>query len=655
MTEQGLETCVVVGTAGHVDHGKSALVLALTGTDPDRLPQEKARGITIDLGFAELRLPSERIVGLVDVPGHGHYVRAMVAGATGVDIALLVVAADDGVMPQTREHVRILELVGVRRMVVALSKADLVDDDMLELAQADVEDFLSSTVFAGCPVVAVSSRTGRGVEELGRTLDALVDDVLASGEVERRLSQPARLPVDRSFNLSGIGCVVTGTVRAGSFAPGDAVELCPGGVQARVRRTQVHGREVDRILPGQRGALNLTGVSLEEARRGLTVAEPGSLEARDRFDAVLTWLGRDGGPAPLKSGERVHVCSGTSQALGRILLFDGSEELSCGGRALAQVRLEEPLALRSGDRFVVMAFSPVELVGGGEVLWAQPPRRTTLKPWDRRLLEALGEHDDEGAIGAYVSAAAVPLVSAEVAHALDLRSARCEEVLEGLSGRGEVVRLACDQGGACYMGAERLEALLSRVDAALHATRTDEASSGGMPAGALRDVACPQADDRVFGAVMAEAMRRGLAERFGSQFVAADLAAKLREQTEALVSKVRAEFVARGLSVPFVEELSEEISLAPAALRRALHELEARGEVEAIGRSYYLSAEAAGEARRRIAETIQGSGGMAAAGDLREALGLSRKYALPLLEYLDRIGFTVRDADNQSARRLAIR
>ena len=239
MSEQGIrgvETPVIVGTAGHVDHGKSALVMRLTGTDPDRLPQEKARGITIDLGFAELGLPSGRIVGLVDVPGHGHYVRAMVAGATGVDVALLVVAADDGVMPQTREHLRILELVGVRHMVVALTKCDLVeDDDWLELVRADVEESLAGTAFAGAPVIPVSSRTGRGVDELSRALDDAVDAFLATGAQRVRQAQPARLAVDRSFNVAGVGTVVTGTLRAGELAPGDAVELAPQGKTARVR------------------------------------------------------------------------------------------------------------------------------------------------------------------------------------------------------------------------------------------------------------------------------------------------------------------------------------------------------------------------------------------------------------------------------------
>ena len=648
-TAAGVETPVIIGTAGHVDHGKSALVLRLTGTDPDRLPQEKARGITIDLGFAELRLPSQRIVGLVDVPGHGHYVRAMVAGATGVDVALLVVAADDGVMPQTREHLRILELVGVRRMVVALTKCDLVDDDdWLELVRSDVEEYLGTTAFAGAPVIAVSSRTGRGIDELAAALDAAVDAVLASGEVERRLALPARLPIDRSFNVAGVGAVVTGTLRSGSFAPGDAVEIYPQGVKARVRGVQVHGHDIERAVAGQRTALNLSGVSVDEATRGSTVAAPGSLRGTDRFDARLRWLGRDGRPAPLVSGERVHVCSGTTEALGRILLMDGAGQLACGDEALVQIRLEEPLALRSRDRFVVMAYSPVELVGGGEVLWARPARRTTLADEERTLLAALGSGDDRAAVASFVRLAPVPLPAADVAASLDLPEGEASDLLGALAGDGELRALPCGQGPAVYVAPATLEALCARMGEALR-----EAGPSGMPLLGLRDAACPRASDATFAALADEAVARGVAGRFEANLIAAELLGQAQRESDELLANVGGKLRELGLGAPFDEELAPLVGLDVATTRRALRLLADRGLAEAIDRSFYLSSEAAAEARERVRAAIEAAGGSASASELREALGLSRKYALPVLEHFDQVGFTKRDRDNQSARQLA--
>lgn len=647
----GDETPVIVGTAGHVDHGKSALVLRLTGTDPDRLPQEKARGITIDLGFAEFGLPSGRIVGLVDVPGHGHYVRAMVAGATGVDVALLVIAADDGVMPQTREHLRILELVGVRRMVVALTKTDLVDPDWLELVQADVEDYLASTAFAGAPVVPVSSRTGEGVDALAAELDRAVDDVLASGEVERRLALPARLPADRSFNVAGIGTVVTGTLRSGCFRPGDAVEIYPGGAKARIRSVQVHNHDVGIAVSGQRTALNLGGVSLEEAPRGSTVAVPGSIAAYDRFDARLRWLGRDGKPVALASGERVHVCAGTTQVLGRILLFDGADQLECGADALAQIRLEEPMALRSHDRFVVMAYSPVELVGGGEVLWTRPARRTTLGDAERSLLDALSAGDNRGAVAALMRTSPRPLSAGEVADSLDLPEGEVEALLGGLAGGGEVRMLECGQGGqaaSCFVCPSSLDAIVAAIDEALRAAGVD-----GLPVLTLRDATCPRVDEPTFAALADEAIARGVAGRFGANLIAASLLAQAQSQTAELLAKVGGKLRELGLAAPFDDELAPLVGLDVNTTRRALRLLAEQGEAVCVERSYYLCAAAYEDARERVRATIEGAGGAASASELREALGLSRKYALPLLEHLDQVGFTRRDRENQGVRRLA--
>lgn len=643
---------VIVGTAGHVDHGKSSLVLALTGTDPDRLPQEKARGITIDLGFAELELPSGRSVGLVDVPGHEHYVRAMVAGAAGVDVALLVVAADDGVMPQTREHLHILEAMGARSMVVALSKADLVEPDWLELVQMDVEEFLAATPFAGAPVIPVSSRTGEGLPELRVALDEAVGEFVASDLAQARLKRPARLAVDRSFNVPGVGAVVTGTLRSGSLAPGDAVDVLPLGARAKVRSVQTHGRDVPRAYAGQRTALNLTGITLDDVPRGATVCAPESLGVHDRFDARLHWFGRDNAdPAPLLSGERVHVCVGTSQALGRLLLFDGEAQLAVGQDALVQVRLEEPLVLAAHDRFVVMAYSPVELVGGGEVLWANPPRRSTATPEEHELLAAVEVGDELEAVRAAIGRAALPVSAAAMGLSLDMPVSRVASFLAELVAAGSVVELGADAGAPVYGSPAMLDELGASM---VRVLKEGAGTSGpGMPLLALRDQVAPRMEPAAFAALVARAEAAGLVGRFGASVVAGDDVERVRREAEELAQTVADALERHGRAVPFVEDLAVELGMPEATLRRGLTMLGEQGRAVAVDRTYVLSSHALAEVRDIVAATIAGAGGSATAGELREALGLSRKYAMPLLEYLDKSGFTVRAADDQGARSLA--
>ena len=314
---------LVLGTAGHIDHGKSALVKALTGTDPDRLAEEKERGITIELGFARLVLPSGRTMGVVDVPGHEKFVRHMVAGATGIDVVLLVVAADDGVMPQTREHLAIIDLLGIPRGVVAITKSDLADADWIDLVREDVRALLDGTSIEGAPIVAVSARTGEGLPELLAALDAIAEEAPA-----RQANLPMRLPVDRVFTIAGAGTVVTGTMWSGTAARDDAVELYPSGKRGRVRSVQVHSEAVERAQAGQRVALNIAGLDKDEIARGDIVAEPGTLAVTDRFDARVTYLGKPGEDKPFESGTRVHVDHGTREVLGRVLLMDSAELLA---------------------------------------------------------------------------------------------------------------------------------------------------------------------------------------------------------------------------------------------------------------------------------------------------------------------------------------
>ena len=359
------DPALTLGTAGHIDHGKTALVRALTGVDTDRLPQERERGISIELGFARMDLPSGRWLSVVDVPGHERFVRTMVAGATGIDLFLLVVAADDGVMPQTREHLAVLEQLEVPGGVVALTKADVAGAEELALAQAEVEELLAAGPFAGAPVVSVSAARGTGLDELRERLE----NAARAAPDRARLGGPARLHVDRSFTLQGIGTVVTGTLWSGSIARGEEVRIEPGGARARVRGVEVHAESRARADAGQRVALNLAGIERSEVERGDVVVDGDAAPAAGYLlDVELSLLA---GTRPLARGARVHVHHGTRETAARVSPVEG-ERLEPGEAGLAQLRLERPLVAVAGDRFVIRALAPPDTIGGGRVLDASP-------------------------------------------------------------------------------------------------------------------------------------------------------------------------------------------------------------------------------------------------------------------------------------------
>jgi len=356
---------VILGTAGHIDHGKTSLIKALTGIDTDRLKEEKLRGITIELGFAHMDMPGGERLGIVDVPGHEKFVKHMVAGATGIDLVALVIAADEGVMPQTREHMEICELLRVKKGLVVLTKIDLVDDlDWLEMVREDIVEFLKGTFLEGCEIVAVSAVTGQGLEELKKSLARLF------AEVEPKSSEgPFRLSIDRVFTMRGFGTVITGTSISGRLQIGDPVVIYPNGLKSKVRGIQVHGNDVQEVLPGQRTAVNLQGMERALIERGDVLASAGALSASHMIDIQLELL--ESAPRPLKHRAKIRFHTGTAEHLATIILLD-RQELKPGERTFAQIRLDQPTAVLRGDRFVLRSYSPVLTIGGGAVLHPLP-------------------------------------------------------------------------------------------------------------------------------------------------------------------------------------------------------------------------------------------------------------------------------------------
>jgi selenocysteine-specific elongation factor len=622
---------LVLGTAGHIDHGKSTLVKALTGTDPDRLAEEKERGITIELGFAQLALPSGRTMGVVDVPGHERFVRQMVAGATGIDVVLFVVAADDGIMPQTREHLAIIDLLGIPRGVVAITKADLAEPDWLDLVAEEVRALLVGTSIDGAPIVPVSARTGAGLPELL----AAIDEVAAEAEA-RQSNLPLRLPVDRVFTIAGAGTVVTGTLWSGSATRDDQVELMPSGKRGRIRSVQMHGRQAEKASAGNRVALNIAGLDTDDIARGDIVAEPGTLTVTDRFDARVTYLASES--KPLVSGTRVHVHHGTREVLGRVLLMD-ADLLRPGTSALAQLRLEEPLSPRYDDRFIIRSYSPMWTVGGGVVLDVLPPRRTTLKPHERELLDALVTRDLSGAALGLLASRAVPMTSAQVAAAIGVPRAQVADDLN----RASLERLKA-AGETYFVTPEALAALLATTERELLAFHDANPNATGIGIQTLKDRVDHRLDAKVFDALLALGVEQGRVVLAGGEArhpkAASTALAAEGEAEQKLVALLRAQALAPTTTAELAGEAGVDVGVA----RKVLGRLASAGNVVRLGPDLHFDAAAVDGARERIVGYLAEHGTIAPK-DARDITGSTRKYIMPLLEYFDSQGVTKRDGD----------
>lgn len=650
---QALVECpVIVGTAGHVDHGKSALIEALTGKNPDRLEVERRRGMTVELGFGELALPSGKIVGLVDVPGHAHYLRAMVQGATGIDVAVLVVSAVEGVMPQTREHVHVLELLGVTRMVVALTMCDLADSEMTELAELDVDDFLSDTVFERASIVPVSSKTGEGIDALLAALDECVDACWgACRDRAERTDAAPRLPIDRCFTIKGAGTVVTGTLHDAPVAVGDELVALPSRTVCRVRGIQVHG-DTPRALPGQRVALNLVGDSVAALDRGEMLGVEGRFGQTLRFLMTFTYLGREGAkPRVLESGARVHVMAGTAEVVGRIMLMEGEAPMAVGETRTVQVRLEEPLPLRAGDHAVVLSYSPVMLIGGGRVLLSRCRRSRELSAGERTLLAALETGDAVADVDAWLALQTLPVVVADVAAALDLVSGEADAALNELVVRG-VVRELAGSGGTLYANAAVLDAAMDVLTATLTAMHAAAPKQTGFTPGEVAHAAWPTAGEDVASALVLEGCSRSICAQEGSELFDPHSAAAAAHVVHEACERILALLDETGLDAPALPEVGEQLQLGRDTMTRALRELSLNRSIVKVERDVALSAAAEAHARELVAAAIEAAGGAATTSVLREALGVSRKRAISILEHLDAVRFTVLDKEAGGLRSL---
>lgn len=611
----------VIGTAGHVDHGKSLLVEALTGIDPDRLREEKQRGMTIDLGFAWLTLPSGRSVSIVDVPGHERFIKNMLAGAGGIDLALLVVAADDGVMPQTREHLAILDLIGVDHGVVALTKCDLADDGWLDLVEVEIVEALTATTLAGSPVVRCSALDGRGLDALRLALDAAIGAL----PPKRDLGRP-RLPIDRVFTIGGFGTVVTGTLIDGALTPGMEVEALPGGLRGRIRGLQSHRDTVERALPGTRTAANIAGIARDELRRGLVLAVPGTLRPTDVLDVRVRAVA--GLPHALRHNSALMLHVHADEVPAKLRLLD-ADELRAGGEAWAQLKLARPVAVVRGDRFVLR--TPDDTVAGGVIADIAPRRhRRRHAPTFTALATMLSESPGEMVLAAVV---ARPFVTRQqLAAVLPLDLETIDAALASLVAGGSVAPLG--EGSEPWLATPlALAEYEGDAVAALTAYHREHSLRAGMPQEELRGRL--GLDARVFALL---ASRWAGVRPVGAllavvDFVAAPSAAQ-RAAIDGAVAALRSE--------PYhPPALTLEAEL--------LAYLVERGDVVDAGDGVIFDAGAFDEMRDAVRAHLQEHGTVTLA-QVRDLFGTSRKYAQALLEHLDRLRVTRRHGDERVLR-----
>jgi selenocysteine-specific elongation factor len=611
----------VLGTAGHIDHGKSVLIKALTGIDPDRLREEKERGMTIDLGFAWLKLPSGREVGIVDVPGHERFVKNMLAGVGGIDLALLIVAANEGVMPQTREHLAIIDLIGVRKGIAVVTKKDLVDEELLSLVRMEIEELLSTTTISEAPIMAVSALTGEGLPELV----AAIDELLATAEPRPDRGNP-RLPVDRVFTMSGSGTVVTGTLIDGELSVGQEVEIVPTGLKSRIRGLQTHKSRIDAATPGSRVAANLVGVNTSQLQRGDVVTRPGWLRSTRMVTVKLTMISYL--QRPLRHGATVSFHTGAAETMAKVRLLEG-DAIQPGGSTWAQLSLDRPVAVVKGDRYIIR--SPMETLGGGDIVDARARRLRRFRPEVIQNLKAREEGTAEEAVMALLEAKQPLELSALVAQC-NLPAGEAGQVIESLIQQGQVVGMGSG-GRRLLLTPTGWQRLVEKSTAVLEEYHRKFPARSGMPRLEL--------GHRLKLGNYAPAALANLIEQ--KVIVEDGVHIRLPAHTIQLTPAQQAQVDA------FLESLKRnpytpDSELIPGA--DLLNMLIGQGRVVKVSDNVVFSAPVYNDMVAKVTSHIK-SNGKVSLGEVRDMFGTSRKYAQALLEHLDREKVTRRVGDER--------
>lgn len=628
----------IIGTAGHVDHGKTVLVKALTGKDTDRLKEEIERGISIELGFAPFRLPSGMQAGLVDVPGHERFIKNMLAGVGGIDLVLLVIAADEGIMPQTREHLGIIDLLQVPQGIIVITKTDLVDDDWLELIKEEARELVAGTVIESAPIAEVSAVKGTGIKELVRLIDEIAGSIK-----ERPITGQSRLSIDRVFSITGFGTVVTGTLIEGTISVGDKVEILPENIEARVRGVQVHSEKVEKAEAGQRVAVNLAGLECEDIARGSVLVAPGYLSPSHRLDLRVRLLA--GEEKPLVNRARVRVHLGTAEILARVILLE-SEEMLPGDTGFAQLECEQPMVAARGDRVVIRSYSPMRTIGGGTIIDPGPPKR---KRFDKGVIDILttkekGEPED--LVRQFVlSSSAIVFNEDDISNGLGLDRQVTGAAIEKLVARGEL-RLFTSDGKSYYIPDLVFGRKSTEMISALDRYHLKYPLRPGISKEEIRSKHFKILNNKLFNALLALFEEHNIIRVSVESIARWGFEPGPKPEQKQVFEKIRQRFLITDLLTPSWDEIISEFKLDAVDAEEVLNFFLNSGILVKLEDNVIIHSENLAGARETIVKFLKEKNEISL-GEARDLLKTSRKFALPIMDYFDKEKVTRRVDDKR--------
>jgi selenocysteine-specific elongation factor len=633
---------IILGTAGHIDHGKTSLIKAVTGVNTDRLKEEKLRGITIELGFASLHLPGGQKLGVVDVPGHEKFVKNMVAGATGIDIVAMVIAADEGIMPQTREHMEICTLLDIRHGMIVLTKSDLVDDEWLEMVRDEVSDFARDTFLEGAPVIPVSSTTGQGLPEFLQALEQISAKVAA-----KVTSGLFRLPVDRVFTMRGFGTVITGTLISGKVSVGERIMVYPSGITSKVRGIQVHGESTETARAGMRTAINFQGLDKEKVGRGDMVAAPDALISSHMLDVSLTYLPSN--PKKLKNRTRVRFHSGTSEIMGIVVLLD-CDALDGGQTVMAQIRLESPVSLIRDDRYVLRSYSPVQTIGGGRILNPVPLKHKPQKPGVMEHLTALASDDPEQVVEQFIKAAGFRGIRHHHLRIMvNIPDKHLEKMLQSMLSKKVIIRIDKDTRTLIHQN------VFSDIRQIIQDRMRDYHQTfplkPGIPKEELKSKLPPTIGAKTFLIALQHMVKEASIILEKDIVFMADHKVTLEVDQQDLKNKILAAYVEGNLSPPWFKEICQNLEAPKQTAKEVLSLLIKEGTLVKVKEDQYYHRMHLDKLKGQLVEYLIANEEITTP-QFKDMTGVSRKYVIPLIEYFDRMQLTIRVGDIRKLRRL---
>ena len=632
---------IILGTAGHIDHGKTSLVKALTGVETDRLKEEKERGITIELGFASLDLPNGKHIGIVDMPGHEKFVKNMVAGSSGIDVVTMVIAADEGVMPQTREHMEICNLMGIQHGIIALTKTDLVDEDLLEMALDDINDFVQGTFLEEKPIIPLSSTTGQGLDKFIATLESICDNI-----PERKFSSIFRLPVDRVFSMKGFGTVITGTLTSGSINVGNDIMVYPKKIISKVRGIQVHSSSVDNAGPGTRTAINFQGLDKDSVFRGDILSTPGTLIESYMVDAHFHYLKSNAKPARPRTRVRFH--SGTSEILGYMILLD-REELLPGDEASVQFRLESPVCCIKEDRYVIRSYSPIKTIGGGAIL---NPVSQKHKLFDKKVVQGLEElllDDGEQTISFFLSLKGFAGLSLNQLRVMtNLTDKKLAATLQKMLARQEIIQT--DKERQIYVNGAFFDDFKTKVLEKIKDYHDANPLKEGMPTQELKSKFQYIEDAKFFNILFTKLAKENTIVQDKNIVKLVDFKVALKVDQHEVKEKIIKIYQSKGLTPPFFRTICQDLNLDQKTAKDVLQILIDEKRIVKTKDDLNFDARAVGNLEEKLISFLKEKEEITTP-EFKEMTGISRKFVIPLIEYFDSVNLTIRVGDTRQLRR----